>query len=212
MEIYIVRHGQTVWNIEKRLQGRSDIPLTQKGIDLAVETGENLKDTEFDIIYSSPLQRALCTAKAIRGTRDIEIRTDDRLKELSFGDYEGHVQEELNQMPGSTFQYFFERPELYVPAPNGETLEALCERAASFMQNTIEPLAAHGFHRVMIVAHGAINKALMCHVKKHGIPDFWSGGLQRNCNVIIIDYTNGIYKVIEESKIFYVPQNKKSKS
>lgn len=206
MEIYIVRHGQTVWNIEKRLQGRSDIALTQKGIDLAVETGENLKDTGFDIIYSSPLKRALQTAEAIRGSRDIEIRIDDRLKELSFGDYEGHIQDELNQMPGCTFKYFFDRPELYVPGPHGETLEELCSRASSFMHEVIEPLATDNrAERVMIVAHGAMNKALMTHIKKHEIKDFWSGGLQRNCNVIIIDYTDGRYQIIDETKIFYVP-------
>lgn len=208
MEIYIVRHGQTVWNIEKRLQGRSDIELTQKGIDLAAETGENLKDTRIDIIYSSPLKRAVQTAEAIRGSRNIEIRTDDRLKELSFGDYEGHTNDELIAMPGCTFRYFFDRPELYVPGPNGETLEELCQRAADFMQNVIEPMAEDTrMERIMIVAHGAMNKALMSHVKQHGIKDFWSGGLQRNCNVIIIDYTDGNYQIIDESKIFYVPYN-----
>ena len=55
----------------------------------------------------------------------------------------------------------------------------------------------------MIVAHGAINKALMMHVKKHEMKDFWAGGLQKNCNVIILDYTDGKYKIIDETKTYY---------
>jgi probable phosphoglycerate mutase len=212
MEIYIVRHGQTKWNIEKRLQGRSDIDLTQKGIDLAIESGETLRNTHFDCIYSSPLKRALETAKAFCGGRDIEIQTDDRLLELCFGDYEGHTNDELIARPGCAYKYFFDKPELYVPGPNGETLEELCERAADFMTSVVEPLARDGHtQRIMIVAHGAINKALMCHVKQHGIKDFWAGGLQRNCNVIILDYTDGKYQVLDESRIFYVPSNQKAR-
>ena len=55
----------------------------------------------------------------------------------------------------------------------------------------------------MIVAHGAINKAMMMHVKKHSMEVFWSGGLQKNCNVIILEYNNGSYNIIEETKTFY---------
>lgn len=55
----------------------------------------------------------------------------------------------------------------------------------------------------MIVAHGAMNKALMTHVKKHPISEFWSGGLQKNCGIIILDYTAGKYSVIDENRIYY---------
>ena len=70
------------------------------------------------------------------------------------------------------------------------------------MRDVIEPLADR-CERVMIVAHGAMNKALMTHVKKHSLEHFWSGGLQKNCNVIIMDYTDGKYTIIDETKTFY---------
>ena len=70
------------------------------------------------------------------------------------------------------------------------------------MQNVIEPLE-NSCQRVMIVAHGAINKGIMSYVKKHSLEHFWSGGLQRNCNVIILDYTDGNYTIINETKTFY---------
>ena len=89
MELYIVRHGETLWNREKRLQGREDIELSEKGREVARLTGEALMDTRIDKIFSSPLKRAYETACLIRNGRDIEIETDDRLRELSFGHFEG---------------------------------------------------------------------------------------------------------------------------
>ena len=70
--IYIVRHGQTNWNLEKRNQGRKDIELNEKGIQQAKETAEKLKDKKFDIVYSSPLKRAMQTAKIITNQEIIE--------------------------------------------------------------------------------------------------------------------------------------------
>lgn len=71
MNIYIVRHGETDWNVQLKLQGRSDIPLNATGIEQAEQTGENLKKAgiSFDKVYSSPLQRAVKTAELISGFR-----------------------------------------------------------------------------------------------------------------------------------------------
>ena len=169
MEIYIVRHGETIWNEKKLLQGRTDIELNENGRRLAIITGKNLRNTHFDIVFSSPLKRAHETACLIVGDRNIPIVTNDLIKEMCFGDWEGQNMSELLKDPSQDFQYFFKHPELYHP----------------------------------IVAHGAINKAMMMHVKKHDLKDFWSGGLQQNCNVIIMDYSDGIYRIIDETKIFY---------
>ena len=62
MEIYIVRHGETIWNEKKLLQGRTDIELNENGRKLAIITGKNLRNTHFDIVFSSPLKRAHETA------------------------------------------------------------------------------------------------------------------------------------------------------
>lgn len=202
MQIYIVRHGETTWNKDKRLQGRTNIPLSPYGRKLAVKTGEALKNTTIDKIYSSPLDRAVETATLIRGERDIPLQKDERIIELNFGEYEGRTVTELNEDKNSDFKYFFGQPELYKPGERGESLEELCTRAKDFMRNEIEP-NEKSWERVMIVAHGAMNKAIMTYVKGHGLDQFWSGGLQKNCNVIMINLKNGIYDIIEEEKIFY---------
>lgn len=202
MEIYIVRHGQTIWNKEKRLQGSVDIELDEKGRELADITGKAIADKHFDIIYSSPLKRAYETALLIRGDKKTEIVTDDRLRELNFGSLEGECYEKLREQNTHGFKYFFSEPQLYFPPQDGETLEHLTERAGDFMENVIETLD-NRYDRIMIVAHGAMNKALMTHVKKHPISEFWSGGLQKNCGIIILDYTAGKYSVIDENRIYY---------
>lgn len=202
MEIYIVRHGETLWNKGKRLQGRTDIELNDYGRELARKTGIALMNTNIDIIYSSPLKRAYETADLIRNGRNINIITDERIRELCFGCYEGENFSELIKNDNLTFKYFFKQPELYVPADDAETLQHLINRAGNFMHDVIEPLADYT-NRVMIVAHGALNKAIMCYIKKHDISEFWSGGLQQNCNVMIVDYTDGKYNVIDETHLFY---------
>lgn len=202
MEIYIVRHGETLWNRDKRLQGSTDIELSDYGRELAVKTGEALMETPIDRIYSSPLKRAYETATLIRNGRDIDITTDKRIMELNFGCFEGQNFSELIKDDTLTFKYFFKQPHLYEPAKDGETLEHLVERAGNFMQEVIEPLE-NTCERVMIVAHGALNKAIMTYIKKHSLEHFWSGGLQQNCNVIIVDYTDNAYTIIDETKLFY---------
>lgn len=202
MEIYIVRHGQTVWNAGNLLQGSADIELNEHGRALAGETGRNLENISFDKVYSSPLIRAYETACLIRGYRNIPIIRDERLKELSFGVNEGKNFKELLADTSDPFHYFFEHPERYRAPKNGETLEQICKRASEFMKEVIEP-QKNELERIMIVAHGAMNKAIMCHVKQHGIDKYWSGGLQKNCNVIIVKLDENGYHVVDESKIFY---------
>ena len=202
MEIYIIRHGETVWNAKKLLQGSTDIELDENGRELAGITGQNLESVVFDKIYSSPLIRAYETACLIRGHRNIPIIRDARLRELCFGSNEGKDFSKLLADESDPFHYFFKQPELYRAPADGETLEHICARASEFLTEVIEPQWKE-LERVMIVAHGAMNKALMCHIKQHGIDQYWSGGLQTNCNVIIVNLDRDGYHVVDETRTFY---------
>ena len=98
MEIYFVRHGQTVWNVEKRFQGLSDSPLTELGITQAKLLGEKLKDIKFDKFYSTSLKRANDTANYIKGNREQEVEIFDDFVEISMGDMEGMQHEEFKKL------------------------------------------------------------------------------------------------------------------
>lgn len=192
MELYIVRHGKTLWNAEGRLQGHSDIALNDEGRQMAKALGERLADIPFDKIYSSPLSRAYETAELIRGDRDIPIIKDSRLMEISFGDMEGITVDEWFDEK-SPYRFFIAEPEKYTAPKNGESLEAVMKRSRNFLQTEIEPLEGSA-DRIMIVAHGALNKGLMCHIQNHGIRDYWNNHLQENCSADIFYFENGTWR------------------
>ena len=166
MELYIIRHGKTPWNVDRLLQGGTDIELNEDGRDLAIKTGEGLKDVDFDVIFSSPLKRATETAELIRGDRGIPIITDDRLREISFGSREGERAMALKDDPSDSFYFFFHAPEKYDPL-DGETFQSVMDRTKSFLEERVEPLK-NEYNRIMRVGHGAMNKGLMCHILNHG--------------------------------------------
>jgi probable phosphoglycerate mutase len=200
MELYIIRHGETIWNAAGKLQGHADIELNENGIALAEVTSKALLDVKFDAIYSSPLIRAKHTANIICGNRAIDIIEDQRLKEIGFGDIEGKDFKLLENMPEYGFDNFFNKPEAYVPTAGGETIEQLCQRSANFMDEVIRN-SKH--NTVLIVAHAALNKSLLRYIKKLELKDFWSGEFQKNCAVTIAEINGDHMHIKQEGKIYY---------
>lgn len=201
MELYILRHGETDWNKQMRMQGQVDIPLNDFGRELARATKEGIKDIRFDYIFSSPLIRAVETAEIVTGWSREKIVTDDRIKEISFGEYEGKYPDERPP----EFMNFFKSPELYRPQGSGESYEALCERTRDFIENVIFPIAEkEPESRVLISGHGAMNKALLLYFKKIEIKDIWSGPFQMNCCISRVDIKDSkSWEFIFENKIYY---------
>ena len=89
MKIYLVRHGETDWNQAGLLQGQTDIALNAQGLEQTHDAAERLKEVPFEIAFCSPLIRAKRTAEIIIGDRKITLTTDERLRELNFGPWEG---------------------------------------------------------------------------------------------------------------------------
>ncbi|MBQ0040229.1 MAG: histidine phosphatase family protein, partial [Treponema sp.] len=160
MELYIVRHGKTVWNKERRLQGSIDIELAEEGIEAAEQLHDQLHmaNIHFDRIYSSPLKRALKTAEIIRGLSDTEIIIDERIKEISFGVEEGAFYADWDK-EDSPFYPFFNKPGDYIPPEKGESIEDLCLRTKKFIQEVIEPQYKTA-KKILLVAHGALNSSI----------------------------------------------------
>lgn len=99
MKIYLVRHGETDWNQAGRLQGQTDIDLDAQGFAQAAEAAERLKEVPFEIAFCSPLIRARHTAETIVGERKITLTTDERLRELNFGPWEGTDVRKIREGP-----------------------------------------------------------------------------------------------------------------
>ena len=198
MELYIVRHGTTSWNAERRFQGVQDIELNSAGRELAGKLGEKLENTNFDVIYSSPLIRAYETACLIRGHRNIPIVRNELLKEISFGELEGlpFVDWMNTDEPR---KYFFTEPGKYVPPKGGETFQSACERTKKFVQTIIEPQCRKA-KRIMIVAHGALLASLMCYLENRTVENFWGKGLKGNCEETIYKFDGESWSLLSESE------------
>lgn len=95
--LYLVRHGQTVWNSSGKYQGRTDVALSEKGLAQAEKTVERFRSVHLDGVIASPLMRAADTARGIAETHGLPLETDSRLMELSFGDWEGKTYDEIEK-------------------------------------------------------------------------------------------------------------------
>lgn len=201
MKIYLVRHGETEWNKEYRLQGQADTRLNDYGRELAQITAEALKDIPFDVIYHSPLNRAEETAVILKQSRTIDIIADERIKEMSFGTAEGCHILPIKNNPEDPMYNFLKHPGDYIPPENGERFEDVAARSAEFMKETILPLEGK-YQNVLIVAHGAVNRTILNAIAGIPVSDFWNIRL-KNCAVSIIDLTNGILTIEQEGAIYY---------
>lgn len=179
--LYIMRHGTTDWNKWHKLQGRTDIPLNAEGRRLAKEAATECADVHFDVCYCSPLVRALETAQIVLENKDVPIITDDRLVEMSFGEYEGI--ENSFQIPDCPINVFFHEPEKYVvPVPQGESMDELFGRTGEFLEEIVEPLLKQG-KDVLIVGHGAMNSSIICRIRELTLEHFWDEPI-KNCKLI----------------------------
>lgn len=149
MKIYITRHSLTAWNEEKRLQGWKDSPLTHQGEIDALKLHQFIKDIHIDQVYSSPLLRAKSTAELI--FQDRQIKEDDRLKEMNFGDYEGKYIQELKEKE----DYFnlWHYPDASVSLPHGETYQDVVIRLNDFI---LEKYHENPEQTIFITIHGML--------------------------------------------------------
>lgn len=178
--LYIMRHGKTEWNKIEKLQGSVDIPLNDDGIRAARESHDKYKEIKFDICYCSPLIRAKKTAEIFLEGTGTQIVTDDRLKEMSFGEFEGSVGYFNN--PENPISKLFTDPESYTSVGGSESFEHLSERTLSFLNEIAYPLHKEG-KSVLIVCHGALGCSIISHIKSTPVADFWDN-LMGNCELM----------------------------
>lgn len=189
--LYIIRHGKTEWNVKRKIQGRTDTELNEEGRIMTREAAEEYKDVHFDICFSSPLKRARETAETLLAGRDVPIVFDDRLKEMSFGDYEG-VEKSFDN-PECPINLIFTHPEEYIdPIGGSETFDELFKRTGEFLKEKALPLVREG-KDVLIVGHGAMNLSIISQITKQPIDKYWAPGIV-NCQLVPLevaeDYPN----------------------
>ena len=161
MRLYLVRHGETVWNFENRIQGASDVPLNDRGREQAESLAIKLQKIQFFKILSSPLERAFETAKIISLTQESAISKVDCFAELDQGKLEGLKFKEIQEkFPDFSSKWRIVPGEVRMPA--GETLNELQERAWQGIQNIYDEFSNEE-EPILIVSH---NLAIICILSK----------------------------------------------
>lgn len=178
--LYIMRHGKTDWNAERRIQGHTDIPLNQEGRQMAIDAREKYGDIQFDICYCSPLIRARETAELFLEGSGTPIVEDARLKEMSFGVYEGFAN--VGSIPDCPIIPMFDDPPNYKGVEGGETFQQLAERTGEFLEQIAFPLVEQG-KDVLLVAHGATNCSIAGRINSIPLERFWDGVMD-NCQLV----------------------------
>jgi probable phosphoglycerate mutase len=187
-----MRHGETVWNHERRFTTRTDVPLSEAGEAQAAEAARRLAKTGIDRIYSSPLGRARATAEAVAAGRSPapEVLVDERLTEIDAGPFEGKTEEELAAGPlAAAFARWHSdaAPEF----PEGtETFDDALARAAAFLD---ERSGADG--TTLVVTHGSLARLMVSSYFLGGPPPLHRHLWLDNCRLAVVEWRGGVPKL-----------------
>lgn len=155
VKIYYVRHGETDWNLAKKMQGgETEKPLNETGNRQANETRKKLEEIKYDILICSPMNRAKQTAEIINKDRNVPIIFDERIRERKLGKFEGY--DATEELENKIWDY-----NLNYEIPNGENLHDFEKRILEFL----EEIKQKYFDKtVLIVAHGGVAKIIKAHL------------------------------------------------
>ncbi len=181
----LLRHGQTDWNIDLRLQGSSDIPLNETGIRQAELAAKYLKSNDWDLVLSSPLSRALDTAKKVAAVLGLNLVVVPELIERSFGVAEG--------MSHSEWRTLYES---HAEIPGIESLEALQTRSEALLRLLA---TEYDGQRILAVSHGALIRKLMKIVSSGVYP--LDGDRLGNVSLNRFTFSDGIWTVSDYNPI-----------
>lgn len=215
--LYFMRHGETIINKAKRVQGWCDGVLTEKGIEVAKNTGIGLSDIEFKSIYTSDLRRTIKTAKIVLGenkySRDLDICQVEDLREAYFGKYEGELEETLlkdmlNYLKVNSFEDIIKRPNPQKEFVNtcaaldetkkAENYDLLLKRAIRGLTNIAKEQEIKGGGNVLVVIHGGILRVIIEYIDS----SFDTREID-NASISKVIYENGTFKVESVNDMSY---------
>ena len=198
LKLYIVRHGETEWNVIKRFQGQLNTPLTEKGIEKLKETGKELEDVTFEEIYTSELERTVNSAEIIlnenRGYKNkkMELKKLAELNEVYFGVWQGLKYEEVFlKYPEEANNYFYNVKNYKAENVKAENLKDALER---FLRGINKILDNHKSGNILIVTHGTVFEMFINYVENSSIFDIDERTLMGNGDYKIFSYEDGKFQ------------------
>ena len=185
--VYLIRHGETDWNEQRRIQGHSESSLTLTGITQARHAGDQLKSIHFDHIYCSPSQRTRQTLDIILAklTHSAAIHFEPALKEIYLAHWEGRLHAEVAAAEPDRYEHYLHQPQLFSIA-NGESYFDLQQRAWNWFNDVVYQ---QSFRNILIISHGVWIRTLLARISATAIEQLDQVPRLDNCEirVIIID-------------------------
>lgn len=197
-KLYLTRHGQTEWNVERRMQGQMDSPLTLLGEKQTKWLGERLNDVAIDIIVCSSSLRAVRTAEIVRGGRNITIIPNDNLREINLGEWEGMLHTEVERIYPEEHRNFWHFPHRYQPVEGGETFLQLYTRVSDEVEKIISNYEGEN---VLIVTHAVALKTLLAYFENKELKDLWTGPFMKSTCLNLVEIEKESRKVILQGDI-----------
>lgn len=199
MKLYITRHGETMWNLEGRLQGRDkDSKLTELGRKQASWLCESMRDVKYDIVYTSTLGRCIETTEILTKGREIEIVKRDSLREMSFGNWEGKEHKEVIKHYEYEYDLFWREPTKFVSPVNGESIFELKDRVITEMESIIENNKGKD---ILIVVHGIVLNVIMAHFKDQSLDKMFDPPYMKNTCLNVVEITDDKAEVLKYADI-----------
>lgn len=177
MRIHLIRHGQTEWNKEGRMQGHSESALTQEGREQAAALAPVLAGWKIGKIYCSASLRARQTAEILFADQHIEMQFENDLREMYLGPWEGMLQEDIRATDPLRLEQFWQRPHQF-QLEGAETFQQLQVRGVDRLRAVLQERAAED---VAIISHGALIKAILCHLQSRPLAALWEPPAMHNC-------------------------------
>lgn len=190
--LLLIRHGETVWNAERRFATHTDLPLSEVGLEQAGVAAAALAATRIDRIYSSPLQRARVTAETIAALQPGRpaVVADDRLTEIDAGPFEGMTEEQLRSGPVAD-DYARWHTNVDPEFPEGaETFDAALARAAAFLDEHAGETGT-----TLVVSHGSLTRLMVSSYFLGGPPPLHRHLWLDNCRMAVVEWRGGLPKI-----------------
>lgn len=184
--VYLVRHGQTAWNVGEIFRGRVDIPLDETGKQEVHLAGEALKDETLHAVYSSPLSRSMETAENIAKFHNISVTPLDAIVDISYGEWEGLENQEVQKKYPELHDLWLREPHM-VKFPKGESLDEVRSRTMAALD---ELIVKHRDENLALVAHRVPNKVICCALLGLDNSHFWRIQ-QDTASTNLFTYQNG---------------------
>ncbi len=191
IRVILVRHGETAWNKAGKFQGRLDIDLNDIGRNQAKLLARALSDIHIDAIYSSPLSRSFATASEIAGYHSLKVIPADEFNEIDHGSWEGMHLDAVIDQHGALYETWLNEPHL-AKMPGGEGLDDISDRAVRRLGDILEQTPDGD--TILIAAHDATNKVLLCHALGLDNSHFWQLK-QGNASISIIEFDSNEWRL-----------------